>query len=169
MNTPKIPEPTLSWSLHGAQFGGLRVFPVIKIIVVRQVHVLPPCTAVWTWRQTCVKPCAANENREHICFAFVFACVVSKNPKTPILSSMADNAITRGGIQEVWYLWCISVVISQKIYEKSVFLQDNAHHWKGDLYYKISQDFYVISWEICWKVTYRTFPVSTGLFACKRG
>ena len=35
---------------------------------------------------------------ERICFAFVFACMVGKNPKTPKLSPMADNAITPGGI-----------------------------------------------------------------------
>ena len=42
----EIPEPVPSRSLHRAQFGDLRVFPVIKIIVVRQVRVLPACTAV---------------------------------------------------------------------------------------------------------------------------
>ena len=33
-----------------------------------------------------------------IYFAFVFACVVGKNLKTPDLSPMADDAITLGGI-----------------------------------------------------------------------
>ena len=47
---------------------------------------------------TC-KRCTVREDRGRICFAFVFACVVGKNPKTPNLSPMADNAITRGGIQ----------------------------------------------------------------------
>ena len=40
----------------------------------------------------------ALEDRERICFAFDFACVVGKNPKPPKLSSMADDAITRGSI-----------------------------------------------------------------------
>ena len=40
----------------------------------------------------------ASEDRGRICFACAFACVVGKNPKTPNLSSMADDAITRGGI-----------------------------------------------------------------------
>ena len=67
--------------------------------MVRQVHVLPACTVGYEREdKTRVKPCAANENHEHICFAFAFVCVVGKNPKTPILSPMADNAITRGGI-----------------------------------------------------------------------
>ena len=44
------------------------------------------------------KTCAAREDREHICFAFACACVVSKNLKTLELSSIADNAITVGGI-----------------------------------------------------------------------
>ena len=34
-----------------------------------------------------------------ICVMFVFACVVGKNPKTPNLSPMADDTITRGGIR----------------------------------------------------------------------
>ena len=35
---------------------------------------------------------------ERVCFAFIFACVVGKIPKTPKLSPMADDAITQGGI-----------------------------------------------------------------------
>ena len=41
----------------------------------------------------------AREDRGQICFAFVFACVVDQNPKTPNLSPVADNAITQGSIQ----------------------------------------------------------------------
>ena len=41
----------------------------------------------------------AREGRGRICFACALACVVDKNPKTSNLSSMADNAITRGGIE----------------------------------------------------------------------
>ena len=37
--TREIPEPTPFLSQHGAQIGGLRVFSVIKITVVRQVCV----------------------------------------------------------------------------------------------------------------------------------
>ena len=40
----------------------------------------------------------ACEDHEHIYFAFVFACVVSKHPKTPKMSAMADDPITQGGI-----------------------------------------------------------------------
>ena len=35
--------------------------------------------------------------RERICFAFTFACVVVKNRKILKLIPMADDAITRGG------------------------------------------------------------------------
>ena len=45
-----------------------------------------------------VKLRTTREDRERICFAFAFAFVVSKNPKTPKLSPMADKAIARGGI-----------------------------------------------------------------------
>ena len=78
-----------------AQFGGLWVFSVIKIIMVHQVHVLPACTAIWTWIQTCVKRCAVREYHERICFAFALVCEVGKTPK---LSPMAEDAITQGGI-----------------------------------------------------------------------
>ena len=40
----------------------------------------------------------ARKDHEPICFEFAFACVVDKNPKTPKLSSMADDNITRGDI-----------------------------------------------------------------------
>ena len=59
---------------------------------------LPACTAVWAWRQSHVKSPAAHEDHECICFAFAYACVVGKNLKTPKLSPMTDDAITRGGI-----------------------------------------------------------------------
>ena len=40
----------------------------------------------------------ARKDRGRILFAFVSTCVVGKNPNTPNLSSMADDAITRSGI-----------------------------------------------------------------------
>ena len=46
--TPDIQEPFLLW--HGAQIGGLLVFPVIKITVVLQVRMSPTSTAVGTKR-----------------------------------------------------------------------------------------------------------------------
>ena len=44
--TPEIQEPAPSLFRHGAQIGGLRVFPVIKITVVRQVRMSPASTAL---------------------------------------------------------------------------------------------------------------------------
>ena len=41
----------------------------------------------------------ARKDHGHICIAFVFACVVSKNQKTPNLNPMADDAITQGNIR----------------------------------------------------------------------
>ena len=35
---PEIPEPAPSLFLHGAQIGGIQVFPAIKITVIRQVR-----------------------------------------------------------------------------------------------------------------------------------
>ena len=40
----------------------------------------------------------ARKDHGRICIAFVFAYVVGKNPKTPNLSPMTNNNITRGGI-----------------------------------------------------------------------
>ena len=70
---PEIPEPAPSLSRHGAQ-----------IRVCRSEH-------------------EGNKHETpHIVWRlwthFVSACLVGKNPKTPNLSSMADDAITRGGI-----------------------------------------------------------------------
>ena len=54
------------------------------------------------WRQSHVKSRRAREDHELFCFGFSFlfsfACVVGKILKTPKLSPMADDAITRGGI-----------------------------------------------------------------------
>ena len=49
-------------------------------------------------KQSHTKSRVVCEDRERICFAFVFACVVGKNLKTPKLSPLADDAITRGSI-----------------------------------------------------------------------
>ena len=95
--TREIPEPAPSLYRHGAQIGGLRVFPVIKITMVHQVHMSPASTAVWAW--TCVKLRTASKDSGCICFTFAFAWVVGKNMKTSNLSPMADDTITRGGIR----------------------------------------------------------------------
>ena len=82
----------------GLNLGGLRFFPVIKIIVDRQVRKIIACTEGLAWKQSHAKSRTAREDRKRIfCFAFSFTCVVRKNPKTPKMSPMADDAITRGG------------------------------------------------------------------------
>ena len=64
--------------------------------------------AVWPWRQIASLSMAPELDRERIGFAFLFVCMVGKKRKTPKLSPMADDAITRGGrrsgISRV-YLW----------------------------------------------------------------
>ena len=69
-------------------------FPAIKIIVIRQVRMYCCLTVKINMRESC-KAC---KNRVCVLFAFVSACVVSKNLNTPNLSSMADDPITQGGI-----------------------------------------------------------------------
>ena len=49
-----------SWGRLGAQFGGLQVFPIIKLIVVCQVRKLIVCTVGWVWKQSHAKSCAAH-------------------------------------------------------------------------------------------------------------
>ena len=58
--------------------------------------------------KTRVKRHMAQEDCECICLAFVFAYVVGKNPKTPNLSPMADDAIARRYMRYkifLVYLW----------------------------------------------------------------
>ena len=88
---------TILISAWGSIWGSL-VFPVINIIMVHQVGKLIARTAGWAWKQSHAKSRAVREDRERICFASAFACVVSKNPKTPKLSLTGDAAITRGAI-----------------------------------------------------------------------
>ena len=45
--------------------------------------------------KTCVKRCMMRKDRGRI----GFACVVGRNPKTPNLGPVADDAITRGRIR----------------------------------------------------------------------
>ena len=45
--------------------------------------------------EICVRHCMARKDRRRVDFVFVFAYVVGKNPKTPKLSLMANEAITR--------------------------------------------------------------------------
>ena len=57
--------------------------------------------------KTGVKRSMACEDRGRIGFAFVFACMVGKNQKTPKLSPMADDAITqkgKGGLGSLVYV-----------------------------------------------------------------
>ena len=61
-------------------------FSVIKIVICH-VRVLPEA-----------KRCTAHEDCECVCLAFIFACMVSNNQKTPKFSPVADEAITQGGI-----------------------------------------------------------------------
>ena len=62
---------------------------------------------LWSERETGVKCYTACRNHEHILFAFVSTCVVSKNPNIPNLSSMADDVITRGCVCDVITRGCV--------------------------------------------------------------
>ena len=53
-------------------------FPVIKLTVVHQVHMLPACAVVLSVKTNMCQSRKAHEDHEHICSAFVFA-----SDKTP--------------------------------------------------------------------------------------
>ena len=89
-----------SWFRHGAQIRGLRIFPEIKITVVRQVCMSPAsmiycCLSVKI--NTRKTPHGAQRSWKHL-YCICFCICGGKNPKTPNLSPMADDAITRSGI-----------------------------------------------------------------------
>ena len=122
--SPKIPEPAPSWSRHGAEFGGLWLFPIIKIIVVHQACNTAYVTCMYCdmyVRQISRKIGKAREDRERFYFAFIYVCVVGKNPNTPNwalwlmtpLHGVVLETPLHGVVLEVWDLWCISVIRRQ--------------------------------------------------------
>ena len=82
----------------GLKMGVLGFFLEIKVTVVRQVRMSPHPLRSEPEDKTHLKCHMTRKDRGRIGCAFGFACVVDKNPKTPKLSSMADDAFTWGGI-----------------------------------------------------------------------
>ena len=82
-----------------------------------------------------------------ILFAFVCMCVVSKNTKFPNWSSIADNAVTRGG-RSFGISFLLPMVYTQ-VFECAVKCRlmllpnRNCTHWSAVLKYVIK----VVSWE----------------------
>ena len=68
---------------HGAQFGGIQVFAVIKIIFVREVRVLPACTAVWAWRQNTHKILRGAQRSWTQLFCICFCACGRQKPEDP--------------------------------------------------------------------------------------
>ena len=89
-STREIPEHTSFLSRHGAQIGGLQIFLVSKIFVVR------PCNYCGLSMQinTCKTP-----HRTRRSWTCLFLRIWLAKPKTPNLSPMADDTITQGGIR----------------------------------------------------------------------
>ena len=75
-------------SQNGAPIRCFRVFPKIKITMIRQVHMSPTSTAVGAWRWIHVKSSKACNTSTLICAkimgAFCFWCVVGKDWSSPI-------------------------------------------------------------------------------------
>ena len=65
-HTREIPEPAPFLSRHGAQIGGIRVFPTIKITVIHQVR---------SERENTCETLHGAEDHRRILFACVSMCV----------------------------------------------------------------------------------------------
>ena len=92
--TREIPEPASFLFLHGAQIGGLQVFPNQNNQCSSGAYV----TCIYCGLSMKIYHAYNTAQRAKIVDTFV--CVwggVGRNPKTPDLSPMADDAITRGG------------------------------------------------------------------------
>ena len=107
--TREIPESAPSLSQHGDPIGGIQVFLTIKITMIRQGL---------SQKINMGETRLAREDRGCILFAFVSACVVCKNPNTPNLSPMVDDAIILGSIRGLGsplYIWAPSLSRSQMV------------------------------------------------------
>ena len=67
--TREIPEPAPFLSWHGSQIGSIRVFPTIKITMIRQVRMYWSLTVKINTREM------PHKNLGHILFAFIIAHV----------------------------------------------------------------------------------------------
>ena len=92
---PEIPEPAPSLFRHGVQIGGSWVFSVIKITVTGQLRVY--CGLIRRYC-ACFRVYCGQDPRT--------LKILSKTPNTlnwsSGWSSMADDAITRGGMGVLW-------------------------------------------------------------------
>ena len=83
----EIPEPAPSLSWHGALIGGIWVFPTIKITMTRKVRMYCGLSVKKNMHET---PHSVRRSWAHL-FAFVSACVVSKNLNTSNWSSSCEK------------------------------------------------------------------------------
>ena len=78
----------------GLKLGVFGFFPTMKISVICQVRMYSNLSV----KINPVKRRTGRKDCGRVLFAFVSGCVVGKTPNTPNWGSMADNAITWGGI-----------------------------------------------------------------------
>ena len=100
-------------------------------------------TVVWAWRQTCVKCHMARKDHGCICFVFIFACMVGKNPKNSNLSPWLMTSL-----HEVWDFPCISVGYPRKfkggiwiwflLFKKNLWLQNIYECCQSSMYHQIT-------------------------------
>ena len=107
---PEVPEPVPSLSQHGAQIGGIQVFSVIKITVIRQVHMYCGLSVKINKHEM-----LHGTRRSWTHFVCICFCVCGWQ-KLGIPSIGAPWLMTRlhGEIYEFWDLFSISVVAVHK-------------------------------------------------------
>ena len=96
--TREIPEPAPFLSWHAGKIGGLQVFPVIKITMVRQVHI------------TYIKYICGLRVKKTICVVLFLRVWSVKTRRPPIWAQQLRMPLHRA-VYKVWNLPCISVVL----------------------------------------------------------
>ena len=107
--TREIPQPAPFLSWHGAQWGSLGFSCNQNNRGLSGAYVACIYCGLSVKVNTRKMPHGMQKLWTYLLCLF-FACVVSKNPKTPNSSPMTDDDIALGGIQGLGSLPCISAV-----------------------------------------------------------
>ena len=106
-NTRKIPEPAPFLSWHGAQIGGLQIFSVIKVTVVRQVRMSPVCTAITLSMKINTRKMPRSVQRS---WTWLFLLVELAKTRRPAIWASWLTTPLHEAVYEVWDLPCTGCV-----------------------------------------------------------